>query len=459
LIEEKGIITAIRRQELISGRTLRWKFQNDSIDLERTMILYKILQRFLLEALCITVVKLARSDDNEIYQWPMKNNYNSSIIRPLIWFLLVAVTPFVNAQPPRGPFIVSPQVNADKTIAFRYLAPRAKEVKLSGQFLKEPVALQKDSIGIWSVTVGPVKPDIYPYSFNVDGVNVMDPANTLFFPNERFKASLVDVPGDPPLIHAVRDVPHGTVSYEYYPSVDGTTGSMVVYTPPGYEKNTSTKYPVFYLISGTTDTEETFFKVGRVNQILDNLIAEGKATPMIVVMPYGNPMARIAEQTGKPKPADLMSRDGDDARNRAKLFETDLLNHIVPYVEQTYRTLQDRNHRAIGGFSRGGGQTLRAAFGNAEKFAWICCYSAYLSTEEMENKFKHIGGDPDKTNKQFRLLWVSVGDEDFLYKQTVQFLDYLKSKNVNYKSVISSGGHTWMNVKAYVAESAPLLFK
>jgi enterochelin esterase-like enzyme len=376
----------------------------------------------------------------------------------LSFFMLVIVMS-AHCQPPRGPIITSPEVNQDKTVVFRYLAPRAMVVKLSGQFLKEPVLLEKDSLGIWSVTVGPIKPDIYPYSFNVDGVTVMDPANVSFFPNERFKASLVDVPGDTPLIHAMRDVPHGTITYEYYSSVEGSTGSLVVYTPPGYNKNVSTKYPVFYLISGTTDTEETFFKVGRTNLILDNLIAEGKAKPMIIVMPYGNPMARIAEQQGKPKPTDLMSRDGEDAIRRAKLFETDLTNHVIPHVEKNYRTISNRDGRAIGGFSRGGGQTLRTAFGNMDKFSWICCYSANLSTSEMESNFKQIGGNPESTNKQLKLLWVSVGNDDFLYKPTVEFMDYLKSKNVNYRSLITPGGHTWMNVKIYLTETAQLLFQ
>ncbi len=374
-------------------------------------------------------------------------------------FLILQIITRAHCQPPRGPIVVSPQVNPDKTVVFRYPAPLASEVKLSGQFLKEPVIMLKDSLGIWSVTVGPIKPDIYPYSFSVDGVTVMDPANVSFFPNERFKASLVDVPGDTPLIHAMRDVPHGIVTYEYYPSVEGSTGSLVVYTPPGYNKNFSTKYPVFYLISGTTDTEETFFKVGRTNLILDNLIAEGRAKPMIIVMPYGNPMARIAEQQGKPKPADLMSRDGEDAIRRAKLFETDLVNHVIPYVEKNYRAISNRDSRAIGGFSRGGGQTLRTAFGNMDKFSWICCYSAYLSTPEMENNFKQIGGNPENTNKQLKLLWVSVGSEDFLYKSTVEFMDYLKSKDVKYKSLITPGGHTWMNVKTYLTDTAQLLFQ
>jgi enterochelin esterase family protein len=378
----------------------------------------------------------------------------------LVAFILLIVAKPAFAQPPRGPLVVSPQVNADKTVTFRYLAPSAQEVLLNGgQFGSSAVPMTKDEQGIWSVTVGPVKPDIYPYSFGVNGVTVMDPANVSFFPNERFKASLVDIPGDTPLVHALKDVPHGTVTYEYYPSISGTTGSLVIYTPPGYDKSTSQKYPVFYLISGTTDTEETYFKVGKTNFILDNLIAEGKAKPMIIVMPYGNVAARVAEQTGKPKPADPVVRDDAEAVSRAKAFETDLLTNVIPYVEKNYRTIPNRDNRAIGGFSRGGGQTLRAAFGNMDKFAWVCSYSSYLSPQEMDRSFPQIAANPENTNKQFKLLWVSVGNEDFLYKGTIEFMDYLKAKNVNFKSLISGGGHTWMNVKNYVAETAPLLFR
>ncbi len=384
----------------------------------------------------------------------------TQIFRCLFAGILTFSTLVASAQPPRGPLVISPQVLPDKKVTFRYLAPAAKEVKLGGgQFGANQVPMVKDSIGVWSVTVGPIRPDIYPYSFNVDGVTVMDPANPEFFPNERFKGSLVDVTGFTPLIHAMRDVPHGTVSYEYYPSVEGSTGSLVVYTPPGYDKNAAGKYPVFYLISGTTDTEETFFKVGRTNLILDNLIAEGKAKPMIVVMPYGNPAAKIAEQKGGSKPGDPMGRESAEAVNRSNLFEKDLISHIIPYVEKNYRTLPGKNNRAIGGFSRGGGQTLRAAFGNMDKFSWICCYAAYLSTPEMENSFKHVIENPDRTNKELKMLWVSVGNEDFLYNQTAEFLNYLTSKKVNYKSLVTGGGHTWMNVKVFFAETAQLLFK
>jgi enterochelin esterase-like enzyme len=375
-------------------------------------------------------------------------------------FLAMLVLPLLaSTQPPRGPLVVSPQVHRDKKVTFRYLAPSAKDVKLSGQFLKAPIPMNRDSIGIWSVTTDPVKPDIYPYSFNVDGITVMDPANVNFFPNERFKGSLVDIPGDTPLIHSLQDVPHGAVNYEYYPSVSGTTGSLVVYTPPGYDKSPGKKYPVYYLISGTTDTEETWYKVGRTNLILDNLIAAGKAKPMIIVMPYGNMEARITAQKGGPKPPDPSNRESADAINRSRSFEMDLINNVIPYIEKTYRAIPDKDNRAIGGFSRGGGQTLRTAFGNMDKFSYICCYSAYLSNQEMESAFKPIYEKADQTNKQLKLLWISVGSEDFLYKPTIEFMDFLKAKKVNYKSLISDGGHTWMNTKKYLTETAQLLFQ
>lgn len=378
----------------------------------------------------------------------------------LLTGFFLSLSMIAEGQPPRGPFIVSPQVLPDKKVTFRYLAPSAKEVKLGGsQFGANQVPMTKDSIGVWSITVGPIRPDIYPYSFTVDGVTVMDPANKDYFPNERFKASLVDVPGFTSLIHSIRDVPHGTVTYQYYPSVQATTGTLVIYTPPGYEKNPSKRYPVFYLIGGTTDTEETWFKVGKTNLILDNLIAEGKAVPMIIVMPYGNIAARVAEQNGDPKPADPIPRESTDAMNRMKSFADDLTNNIITYVDKNYRTIANKDHRAIGGFSRGGGQTLRTAFWNMDKFSWICCYSAYLPPKEMESGFQSIVSEPDKTNRQLKMLWVSVGNEDFLYNDTAEFLNYLSSKKINYKSLITGGGHTWMNTKVFLAETAQLLFK
>ncbi|MEI7585838.1 alpha/beta hydrolase-fold protein [Runella sp.] len=378
-----------------------------------------------------------------------------------IGLLLLLLFPlFSQSQPPRAPFVISPKVNPDKTVTFSYLAPNAKMVLLGGsQFGQTDVPMTKDAEGVWSVTVGPIKPDIYPYSFKVDGITVMDPANVAFFPNERFKASLVEIPSDAPAVYALKNVPHGSITYEYYPSVEGSTGTVVIYTPAGYTKETAKKYPVYYLISGTTDTEETFWKVGKVNLMLDNMIAAGTTKPMIVVMPYGNPLAKIAEQTGKDKPADVMSRDGEDALRRMKLFETDLVAHVIPYIEKNYRTINNRDNRAIGGFSRGGGQTLRTAFNNVDKFAYVCSYASYIAPAEMDKNFTSITANPIKTNKDFKLLWSGIGRDDFLYKGTVEFEDYLKTKKVNFKSYVTDGGHTWMNVKKYLNETLPVLFK
>jgi enterochelin esterase family protein len=144
---------------------------------------------------------------------------------------------------------------------------------------------------------------------------------------------------------------------------------------------------------------------------------------------------------------------------RAKDFETALIKNVIPYTEKTYRAIPNRENRAIGGFSRGGGPTLRAAFGNLNTFAWVCAYSSYLSPEEMNRSYPSIVNNAENTNRQLKLLWVSVGSDDFLYKGTVEFMDFLKAKKVNYKSIITEGGHTWMNVKKYVAETAPLLFQ
>lgn len=372
---------------------------------------------------------------------------------------LVMVVFVSQAQPPRGPYVISPKVNVNNTVTFSYLAPNATTVLLGGgQFGSVDVPMTKGDQGVWSVTVGPIKPDIYPYSFKVDGVTVMDPANVAFFPNERFKGSLVEIPSDPPAIYALKNVPHGTITYEYYPSLEGSTSTLVVYTPPGYSKATKAKYPVYYLISGTTDTEETFWKVGKVNLMLDNMIAEGKAKPMIVVMPYGNPLAKIAEQTGKDKPSDG-NRDGEDALRRMKMFENDMIGNIIPYVDKNYRTIPNRDNRAIGGFSRGGGQTLRTAFGNVDKFAYICSYASYLSPSEMDKSYAHITANPAKTNKDFKLLWSGIGTEDFLYKGTTEWENYLKDKQINVKTYAIPGGHTWMNVKSYLNETLPMLFK
>ena len=370
-------------------------------------------------------------------------------IRSLISLALICTFGWAAGQPPRGPLARSPQVHPDNTVTFQFIAPGAKEVRLSAQFEKGPVAMTRNDNGMWSVTVGPVKPDIYPYSFVVDGIQVMDPGNVDFFPNERFKASLVDIPGETPLIHSLQDVPHGTITYTSFKSktMNGLERPLVVYTPPGYEKDPGRKYPVLYLISGTTDTEETWYKVGRVNFILDNLIAQGKAEPMIIVMPYGN---NFIEISGPASP---------DAIPMYRAFSDELINDIMPFSEKTFRILADRDHRAVAGFSRGGGQSLWAGLSHSDKFAYICSFSAYLTAEAFEQNFPSFYSNPEETNKRMKLFWLSVGNEDFLYKQAAEFMDLLKSKKITTRTLITTGGHTWMNCKLFLSQAAPLLFK
>jgi hypothetical protein len=248
--------------------------------------------------------------------------------------LLFSTTVIAQQRPPS---ISSPDVHPDHSVTFRYYSKRANKVTLSGEFLKAPVAMTKDTSGIWSVTVPPVKPDIYPYSFRVDSVEIADPNNTYIFANERFKRSIVDVPGDQPLIHSLQNVPHGKISYRYYKSGTlGTTRQLLVYTPPGFNASGKTKYPVLYLIHGGSDTEETWTKVGHANLIADNLMAQGKAKPMIIVMPYGNV-----------RPAPMPD------------FTKDMVNDIIPFVEANYPVINESKGRAVAGFSVGGGQDKR----------------------------------------------------------------------------------------------------
>ncbi|MBL9174813.1 MAG: hypothetical protein JNL10_14845 [Verrucomicrobiales bacterium] len=353
----------------------------------------------------------------------------------------------VVAQTNRPAPLQSPVIHPDRTVTFSVRAPNARKVELSAQFLAANQALTLDTNGVWSITVGPVEPNLYPYNFVIDGIGVADSANADLFPNERFKQSLVDIPGATPSLHSIQDVPHGTLTYAFYPSKTlGRTRPLIVYTPPGYHRGTE-DHPVLYLVSGTTDTEETWFKVGRANFILDNLIAQKRAVPMVVVMPYGNMMR------GTPPPTSLQ------AAEMYRVFNDELTLDILPYVEANYRVSRDREQRAIAGFSRGGGQSLFTGFNNLDQFAWIGSYSAYLTPEVFDKYFAAVAADSNATNRKLKLLWLGVGRTDFLYKQAVEFDEYLKGKSIAHLSLVTDGGHTWMNARHYLAETLQLYFR
>lgn len=348
--------------------------------------------------------------------------------------LLAALSGFAQ----RPPSISSPEVHADNSVTFKYYSRTAQNVSVSGEFSPARIAMTKDTSGIWSVTVPPVKPDIYPYSFWVDSVQIADPNNTYIFANERFKRSIVDIPGNTPLVHALQNVPHGKISYRYYKSATlDTTRQLLVYTPPGFNPAGKVKYPVLYLIHGGSDTEETWTKVGRANLIADNLIAQGKAVPMIIVMPYGNV-----------RPAPMPD------------FTKDVMNDIIPFIEANYPVLTDSKHRAVAGFSVGGGQTLNIGLINTDKFGYVSAYAPYTQTEEFQKNFgSNYAPDAGQINKQLKLFTISVGTEDFLYEPVQRNIAFFESKGLKVKSYIVPGGHTWMNCKQYLATTLQEIFK
>ena len=346
----------------------------------------------------------------------------------------------VNAQP---------RCNDDGTVTFSYKNEKAKKVLVDVQFAGRHEMTRDAATGLWTVTLGPAAPDMYPYCFIVDGISIMDPENPQYFPNEGFKNSLLEIPSKTgSLPHDIKNVPHGRLEYiNYYSQSLGATNHAVVYLPPGYMFSQDKEYPVFYLISGTTDTEEVYYKVGRVNYILDNLIADGSAEEMIVVLPYGNPYKLLpakADAAGVPQ----LQFGGD-------IFSKDLINDLMPYVEANYRTKNDADHRAIGGFSRGGNQALFNGLSHLDKFAYLCSYSSFTSTD-----IPNVYDNAAETNKKIRLFWLGVGTDDFLYGNARDYMEFLDKKGIRSVKEFTNDkfGHTWMNAKYFLSKTLPLLF-
>ena len=372
--------------------------------------------------------------------------------RILLLIVLVATSQAIIAQSSSKPrrqtmgwfeSVKSPDIRENGDVVFRLFAPQAKEVKLSGQWGPTVPMSWDDDEQVWKVTVHPEIADIYPYNFIVDGQAVSDPANRDLFPNELFKGSLLVMP-NPVMLYTERDIPHGQVHYcTYYSSVLKELRPLLVYTPAECEE----PLPVLYLVSGTTDTEETWYKAGRTNFILDNLIHEGKAERMIVVMPYGN------MNTGNPRPSSAA------ATECYEIFSQEMESCIMPYVESHFRTLTDCEHRAIAGFSRGGGEALYTAFKLADRFSAVCAYAAYLTDDVYEQHFGHLVNKPDKMNAMYRLIWFGVGSDDFLHDPVKQNEAFFTRKGIRYEAFDTIGGHTWMNARKYLGLTLPKLFR
>jgi enterochelin esterase-like enzyme len=373
----------------------------------------------------------------------------------------------------QAPPFVSPEVAGDRRITFRVYAPQAQAVRLAAGDIPgvgQTTQLAKGENGVWEATVGPVDPGSYRYTFNIDGVATIDPRSPFTSESNNNVWSLVHVPGS--ALSDLRRVPQGALAARtYHSSTLDTFRRMHVYTPPGYETST-TRYPVFYLLHGAGDSDHSWSSIGRANVIIDNLIADGKAKPMIVVMPAGHTRR---------------GPGGTGGRAGTEEFVKDFLTDVVPFVEKHYRVLTDRPNTAIAGLSMGGSHTLHAAFPRLEKFGYIGVYSSgllgafpnlmgggrgaapaaapgaaaplpALSAAAWAEAHAKKLNDP-ALKKGLRLLWFATGKDDGLITTTEATVELLKTHGFTPVYKVTPGGHTWINWRDYLHEFVPQLFR
>jgi enterochelin esterase-like enzyme len=354
------------------------------------------------------------------------------------------------AQTPPPP-VVSPEVHQDNRVTFRFRAPNARVVELTLEGTPSPLPMQKDDEGIWTITSDPLTPDFYGYGFLSDGVHLIDPSNPLLKPNLLNTENQVHVPGPSSLPWEMNDLPHGEIHHHFYKSgVVGDQRDFYVYTPPKYNPNAKQTYPVLYLLHGYSDDASGWTAVGRAHVILDNLIAEGKAKPMLVVMPlgYGAP-AMLTLGFGAFRHTEI--RDENFSK-----FREALLTEVIPGVEAAYRVTKDRNSRAIAGLSMGGSESLLTGLNSLDKFAWIGAFSSGGIPEDFDKDFPSLDS---RAAKQIRLLWVACGTDDRLIEINRNFRKWLQSRNIPHTDIETPGAHTWMVWRGNLAAFAPLLFK
>ena len=345
------------------------------------------------------------------------------------------------------PALITPEVHSDNSATFRFRAPNAQEVKLTREGA-EALAMQKDDAGVWTVNTAPLPPDYYGYSIVVDGQRSIDPYNSLLKPNLLSTENMVHVQGPPSLPWELNDVPHGEVHHHFYRSaVASDDRDFYVYTPPGYDPAAKKTYPVLYLLHGYSDDASGWTAVGRANFILDNLIAQGKTKPMIVVMPLGyGTMEMIRVGWGHPEVRE---------QNLTKFREA-LLTEVMPKVESEYRITKDRNSRAIAGLSMGGSESLLTGLNSLDKFAWVGAFSAGGLPEPFDKDFPGLAAN---ANQKLHLLWIACGTEDRLITANRNLREWLKTKSIQHTDIETPGMHTWMVWRRNLAEFSGLLFR
>ena len=377
----------------------------------------------------------------------------------------VLITAVVSGQAP--PAVRSPEVHADRTVTFRLRAPAASGVELVGEVMqgKGPHAMTKGADGVWSVTIGPLPPEIWIYNFRVQGVELPDPSNISLMPRAAGAAntsSFVEVPGDGPAFYDARPVPHGDVRMVMYESkAMGVNRYVWVYTPPGYDRS-GARYPVYYLLHGNGETQSGWVANGRANIILDNLIADKSAPPMIVVMPHGH-----AIQSASVGPFAPVAPVGQPGWRNFTLFTHDLLEQVIPYVERNYRVSADADHRAIGGLSMGGFQAIEIGLAHPELFRYVLAYSGGFgdlgpqpsaTPIETQSPWKEALANP-ATKKNLTLLFLGAGrQETGMVAPGQRLVRLFKEQGVNARWSDYPGGHVFSVWRNLLHETAPLLF-
>jgi len=350
-----------------------------------------------------------------------------------------------------GPRVVSPDVQGD-SVTFALRADYATQVKLSGSWMPGfggAIDMKRGEGNVWSVKIALPAPEIYTYSFIVDGVSMNDPQNVMVQRDGNRYLSMLLVDGEFTENYKATDK-RGTVSNPWYDSkILGINRRLTVYTPYGYDKDTKTKYPVLYLLHGAGGDEEAWSSMGRAAQILDNLIEKGLAKPMIVVMPNGNPNQQAAQTMGLPT-TQLNFRDPA----MANAYVRSLVEEIVPFIEKNYRVVAKKSHRAIAGLSMGGGHTIAASGLYPDTFDYICPLSmGSQRTEQLDAQLQGI------KKAGYKLYWLACGNTDFLFDSANQLDAALTANGLEHTYFVSEGGHTWANWRYYLNTFAPLLFK
>jgi len=352
------------------------------------------------------------------------------------------------AQPPQ-PRLISPEVHADRSVTFRFRAPTAKAVLLARESA-ERTAMARDEQGVWTLTTDPLEPDFYGYAFVVDGVSLMDPVNPAMKPNLLNPQSVVHVPGDG-MPWDVAGVPRGTVHRHFYRSkIVGDDRDYYVYTPPDYRPGAKKQYPVLYLLHGFSDDASGWTAVGQAHVILDNLIAQGKAQPMLIVMTLGYGEPEIVS----PRAAGL--RDPDMRQRSFEKFRDALFQEVMPAVEAEYRVSKDKAMRAIAGLSMGGAESLFVGLNALDRFSYIGAFSSGGLGEDLPAQFPKVDA---RANSQLRLLWISCGVDDRLIGWNRKLVEFLNARQVNAKLRETPGAHSWRVWRRNLAEFAPLLFQ